>query len=346
MLLLVDMHQDLFCQRYGNGAPLWACPDDIPYQPLEPWFLNYASAAVTAAFDRFWTDAELRGHLVRAWAELGRALADLEAVVAFEPINEPWPGSFPPESFEPLQLSGFYSEVIAGLDRAAPGRLYVLEPAVTRQISGRTWLALPPRADLVYAPHYYHPRVESGQGYTEADRPALLEELERIRSDGQRLGLPILLGEYGGQSSCPGFADYLEQLEQELEAEGISSSLWEHARDARGFGLLDTEGQVKQEMRAFLRPYALRVPGRRVVERYAAAQGCYRAFFEGDPAVPGPLELVLPRRLAGGELILRSQSDPAAAASPRLSAERTRLVLPYPARGGIRDLEVCGLATP
>lgn len=297
LLVLVDMHQDLFCQRYSNGAPLWACPDDVPYEPVSPWFLNYLSPAVTGAFDRFWGDAELQGHLIASWGALGEILADQPAVIAFEPMNEPWPGSLEPALFERGPLSSFYEGVLAVLDQAAPGRLYVLEPAVTRQVTGHTSLRASARSDLVYGPHFYHVQIEQGGGYEPRHQESVAEEVARMRADAVRLGWPMLLGEYGGDARVAGFGLYLSHLEQELERIGASTAIWEHAYDDGGFALYDSDGERKAGVEAFFRPYALAVPGRRLQERFDAEAGCHSVRWVARDSARGPLELRVPANL-------------------------------------------------
>ena len=328
LLVTLDMHQDLFCQRYSNGAPLWACPDDIPYEPVTPWFLNYLSPAVTGAFDRFWSDAELQGHLVAAWAALGAAVADQPAVVAFEPMNEPWPGSLQPEVFERGPLSAFYLQVIEALDVEAPGRLYVLEPAVTRQLTGRTWLTLPERADLVYGPHFYHTQIEQGGGYQARHQPSVVEEVRRLAADARGLGWPLLLGEYGGDVHVEGFALYLEHLEAELERVGASSALWEHAHDDGGFALYDAAGRLKPGMRPFLRPYALAVPGRRLQEAFDAAAACHTLRWAPTPDAAGPIELRVPGWLSPWPAVVSLEPPGPVPPSVTIRGPRLEVTLP------------------
>ncbi len=54
--VMLDMHQDLFVQKYGDGAPDWACMDEGAYHPenCTLWYEAYLSSdAIIRAADHF-----------------------------------------------------------------------------------------------------------------------------------------------------------------------------------------------------------------------------------------------------------------------------------------------------
>lgn len=98
--ILLDMHQDLYGEKFGNGAPLWATLDNgLPHQATEVWDdAYYTSPAIKTSFDNFWknlpaTDGVgIQQHLVNAWQFVGKYFADQTNVVGFDIMNEPFIG--------------------------------------------------------------------------------------------------------------------------------------------------------------------------------------------------------------------------------------------------------------
>jgi endoglycosylceramidase len=70
MLVVVDMHQDVFGRGFGSdGAPRWAC-DEALYASFEmnrpaEWYLGYARPEVQECFDRLYLDPALRARSLR-----------------------------------------------------------------------------------------------------------------------------------------------------------------------------------------------------------------------------------------------------------------------------------------
>lgn len=65
--ILLDMHQDLFAQKFIDGAPDWACLDeDLPHpEHCKLWYEAYLqSDAIIRAADNFWENKPAR----TAWA--------------------------------------------------------------------------------------------------------------------------------------------------------------------------------------------------------------------------------------------------------------------------------------
>jgi endoglycosylceramidase len=100
--VLLDMHQDLYSNKYSDGAPDWATLDDGQphYANPDAWDDSYfMSAAVQTAFDHFWQNKPaadsigLQDHLVRNWALLAQRYAGEPAVIGFDLLNEPFIGS-------------------------------------------------------------------------------------------------------------------------------------------------------------------------------------------------------------------------------------------------------------
>ena len=106
--IILDMHQDLFAQKFIDGAPDWACLDEgLPHpKDCNIWFEAYLkSDAIIRAADNFWANkpAEdgvgLLDHYEHMWEEIARIFADCDNVIGLEPMNEPFMGSLAREAF-------------------------------------------------------------------------------------------------------------------------------------------------------------------------------------------------------------------------------------------------------
>lgn len=108
----LDMHQDLFSlfknpyevknfNGMGDGAPLWACITDGEKftKGKFVWAEGYFfSKAVQNAFDNFWDNTEVEGkglqdHFCDMWKMLAKRFGNHPALLGFDILNEPYPGS-------------------------------------------------------------------------------------------------------------------------------------------------------------------------------------------------------------------------------------------------------------
>lgn len=100
----LDMHQDLysgFGDGDGDGAPDWACMTG-KHKFIKPKFVwaegYFFGKAVHTAFDNFWSNAPLYGRGIQdryadMWAHIAEKLDTHPAVMGFDVMNEPFPGS-------------------------------------------------------------------------------------------------------------------------------------------------------------------------------------------------------------------------------------------------------------
>ncbi len=102
LYVMLDMHQDLYGSKFGNGAPAWATLDEgLPYtRPEGVWSeAYYTSDAVQTAFDNFWADKPaadgegVQQHLINCWKFLAQRYAKEPAVAGYDLLNEPFMGS-------------------------------------------------------------------------------------------------------------------------------------------------------------------------------------------------------------------------------------------------------------
>ncbi len=102
LYVFLDMHQDLYSVLFSDGAPEWATlTDGQPHIDLGGVWSDayFTSPAVQAGIDNFWNNRPapdglgLQDHYARAWQTLARRYQDEPAVVGYDLMNEPFPGS-------------------------------------------------------------------------------------------------------------------------------------------------------------------------------------------------------------------------------------------------------------
>lgn len=102
--VILDMHQDLYGEGIpgGDGAPKWATLDEGKRHASLGFVWSDAylvSPKIHAAFDNFWNNSPgpdgvgIQDRFALAWQHLARRYADEPAVIGFDLLNEPFPGS-------------------------------------------------------------------------------------------------------------------------------------------------------------------------------------------------------------------------------------------------------------
>ena len=251
LLVVADMHQDVWGDPFGNGAPGWACPDELKegYQPVSPWWMNYFEPQVEACFDLFWSDESLQDQFAAAWREVAGLICENPAVVGFDLINEPWPGtSLSDADFDDRVLYRFYRRVMDAIEEVCPTKAFFLEPS-----RGYDFGLIDPidfneadRPRVVLAPHFYPPAVhEPGREY-DGDAAALKEawlDLYQIYLD---QGVPMWFGEFGGLIQNPGFDLYMQHITSIFYTHFTGSGLWAFSYGDEGFAFLDSGGERQE----------------------------------------------------------------------------------------------------
>lgn len=100
LAVLLDSHQDLYSQSFGDGAPPWATLTTQEFAATDMWSDAYLSSqAVQESLDAFWANAAgpgqmgLQDRFAAMWAHVATHLGDHPAVVGYDLLNEPAPGS-------------------------------------------------------------------------------------------------------------------------------------------------------------------------------------------------------------------------------------------------------------
>jgi endoglycosylceramidase len=302
LLVVLDMHQDLYGEGFlgGDGAPPWTCEAAryAAFKPTTPWFLGSLDPNVGACFDTLWTNADMRGHLVEAWRRLATRLARYDNVIGFDPINEPFWGTYPFSTFEADRLAPFYGEVTKAVRSVAPGWLVFAEPSASRNLGFTTGFPKLPFDGVVYAPHAYDPSAESGSGFDPDHRLSMLQKISDMRDEATAMGASLFLGEYGGNASQPGITAYMSAAYDGAGAVGASTTYWAYDKKDDGYGLLKADGSEKKELADVLtRPYPERVAGRLLSYGFDPSMHIATISWEPDASVDAPTEIVVPARL-------------------------------------------------
>lgn len=299
--VLVDFHQDqygdvprvptldlppLFTPPSGqnDGAPRWAVMTDgipsftlIGQNPLNP--------AVMRAFDHFWRNSTppvpqgdapgpgLQDHFIGAFARVVDRLREDPAVLGFEIMNEPQPGTYDWVSFNRQALYPFYRRVVqavtgvrdgmadcpaarpTGWDCAYPDlgirdtrHIIAFEPNAFRNVvdlapgSHRRFSEYP---NLLYAPHVYSYifTIPSVLGTPAEDAwwpPGYAFAYQTADREARALDAALFIGEFGGSQRDNG--THFEGTIAQQERFGVGGTLWDWKYNCWNPGGCDEDG--------------------------------------------------------------------------------------------------------
>ncbi|MDV6013076.1 cellulase family glycosylhydrolase [Haloechinothrix sp. LS1_15] len=267
LLVILDMHQDLYGGPRGNGAPDWAyrpsgCPHIELAEPTGAWAANYASPEVNCAFTRFWLSSTLQGYYTDAWMAMAEAVGGEPNVIGYDLMNEPWQGYIPPVLFESRYLYPSQARWLEAIREADPNGIGFVEPNVLKSVT----MASPPPAGMlpdnsVYSPHLYGP-------WDFTSEIEILQETRRLadvnfaasRKEAASAGVPLWLGEWGVFTTATGAADYVTHVYDMVDDALAGTAIWEYGDSA--YSPFDTETWEPSPLYdPVLRAYPEAVPG-------------------------------------------------------------------------------------
>lgn len=316
ILVVLDMHQDVYSRVFCcDGAPEWAIDDEgLPFTRSPIWWANYLQPAVMRAFDNFFDtsrdhpglDRHLQDHYADVWKAVAARLGDHPAVLGYDPMNEPHPGSAftgTPEdlaAFDRERLQPFYERVTAAIREVDTESWIFYEPHYGLPSAGfPSYLGVPadPRPGgprMAYFPHLYSIRLEGGGGYDpQADETLPNWEAERAR-ELRTHRVPMLIGEFGVQDGIANGERYLAEALALADRLGSGWAYWEYNDDSYGF--LNPDGSEKPKLDLLVRPYPARVAGDPVWYGYDPDRRAFALIFRDRPGVTGPTEIRVPER--------------------------------------------------
>lgn len=305
LYVLIDMHQDVWAEPFGgNGAPKWACVDDLvePNEILSPWWKNYFTKEVMASFGRFWTDTALQDHYARAWQAVARRARRHANVAGYDLMNEPFPGKRIPWTFEARQLSEFHARIGRAIRAVDPGAILFFEPVAMTANEGLPTAVKAAPKPSVYAPHYYDFLLMLGKPYKH--RKWLTERAVRaLEAQSRARGVPMVVGEIGcgrgDEGGTDAMSDQCDVLDATLAAGWMA---WEYTPDSGPTGPIHQGGMsIVQKgvehpaMAAFVRPYARAVAGTPRAVKFDRAARTFRLEYAASNG-PSPTLVHVPRR--------------------------------------------------
>ena len=286
--VLVDMHQDLWSERFGgNGAPDWATLDDgQPFVPT-PFPYAYLQPAVGRSFTSFWSNRDgIRSEFVRAYAGLAKVLAPELAVIGYDALNEPAcdlsvaPCGVPPQPAAAASyLEPFYRELVPALRRADPGTPTFYEDWLTTDF-GYPFAVRVPYRNLGLSYHVYC-------GQPIRTDPCPTQETQALRNGAANAALnhaTALVTEFGATDKL----DVIRRVVDGADAAGVGWLYWQYktygdpttsaaAQGPDAESIVTPAGAVKAaKARELARAYPMRVAGRGARWSYGAADGRLR----------------------------------------------------------------------
>ncbi len=209
---LLDFHQDLYNERFqGEGWPDWAVLDDgLPAEPKSGFPANYlVMPALQRAFDNFWANAAgpagigLQDRYAAAWRHVAQRFRDNPAVLGYDLMNEPWPGTTWQQCANPAgcpafdaTMTQFIKRTIAAIREADPRTLAFYEPHVLFNDGSDT--SVDPGGDPHAAMSFHDYCLQAGQSDTN-DGCDTADDLVFTNADkhAAATGSALLLTEFG-----------------------------------------------------------------------------------------------------------------------------------------------------
>jgi endoglycosylceramidase len=302
--VVLDMHQDVYGEGFaaggGDGAPRWTC-DASHYASFVPntseWYLNDLDVDVTACYDHFWQTDAIRAQYVAAWQHVAARLAGYDDVIlGFDPMNEPYWGSYTIVAFESDLLQPLYEQIVPVVRAERPNWVAFLEPGANRNLGIPTSLGPFPFPDVMYAPHSYDRNAESGLGFDPADTDAIVQNGAALQAEATALHAGLWDGEYGAQTNTPGVTAYMDADYTAFGNVAAGTTYWDYS-EGGSYSMLDADGSEKTElMAALVRPWPERVAGNPESYTFDASTSTFTLTYVPDPQVTAPTVIRVPDR--------------------------------------------------
>lgn len=233
---LLDFHQDAYNEEFdGEGFPSWAVDDNgLPLSPQgNSWAANEAiMPAVWAAYSNFWANVRgpggvgLQQRFVAAWGFVAQRFRSNPAVVGYELMNEPFPGT----GFQACAVQGcpafdatltaFYRSVTRQIRAADPSKPVFVEPNVLFDFDAPTHLgAVDPNAVFSFHPYCQGSPTTCGAGI-DTDFAAA-QRYARANGNAQ------LVTEFGASLDPKTLAPVLDAADTNMVG-WLEWSLWNH----------------------------------------------------------------------------------------------------------------------
>jgi endoglycosylceramidase len=323
MRVILDMHQDVYSiHTCGNGAPEWAVQTDgQPIQCPDQWFLGYFEPGVQRAFDNFWNwdgpHRYLQEHYMAAWQAVAERFRDHPAVLGYDLINEPHPGSMAdvaellgkqnPDSshyaFDQQYLGPFYQRVLEAVRQKDQDGWVFFEPrygAPGNGLPSRLPVLTDPRAGsprLSYYPHLYSLKVEGSGVYDPSADPCIPGWESNRSAEVAAQGGALLLGEFGLDT---GHVNARQWIRDVLAMADRRLAGWHYWSFDPGSWFMHQDRTLYPGADELVRVYARAVAGTPLSFSYDPEARTFQLEVALVPGVGGPNELAIPPAVFAG----------------------------------------------
>jgi endoglycosylceramidase len=272
-----------------------------------------------AAFDNFFEypgeHSHLQDHFAGAWAAVVARFKDHPAVLGYDILNEPSPGSVysandisltrpdgAAAEFDSTLFTEFYERMIMAIREVDSEGWIFYEPRVAAPANGQPSFILPledPRdgdSRIAYAPHLYSVQFEFNRVYTPESDDTLQdwETSRNIETEAQKA--PLLLGEWGFDPEWPGADLFMRELLDMGDRMMLGWTYWSY--DPGGWGIWERDEQgdfvERENANALVRPYPQRVAGIPRSFSYDPDVRVFELAFDPSPSATLPTEVYVP----------------------------------------------------
>jgi len=295
--VLLDIHQDAYSKEIGeDGAPLWAIlppPTKLLEGPLTDLEDRRFSKQVLDAFDTFFGESAdgswLRERFTAMAVHVMKRFEAHPAVIGLEIFNEP--------QTTQAGVMALNDAAYPALRAAAPKKLYLFEPPVTRNVLDVAPVPDAPLGPMTgYAPHIYTLAFVS----TDAQKQAMTKETLRnshanARVEADAWQAPLVITEWGFGPNAIKASEYFTWQSELAEESFASSFFWLWKEQSQGnWGCFDYDPgkQVFSERasvkKALARVRPMAVAGWPTRVAFDRATGVFELEFAGNPSVGAP----------------------------------------------------------
>jgi len=202
--------------------------------------------------------AKHKARYLAMWQHIAERYADYDQRLVFELLNEP------NGSLSPALWNEIAAEALAVVRQSNPTRDVIIGPGHWNNVRYLGGLDLPDDPQLIVTFHYYDPFHFTHQGAewvddssawmgtrwegTEAQRKAIVADLDMAARVAERRGWRLYMGEFGayGKADMDSRMHWTTFLTREAEKRGISWAYWEFGA---GFGVYDrSASRWRQEL--------------------------------------------------------------------------------------------------
>ena len=229
----LDWHFDAYSKEIGeDGAPYWAVlPTIFPkvegILDFNQLFLLRANPFCFLAYRNFFGNTSgIQDEFFTCWTNIIEAFKDENAIIGFEPMNEPICYA---AGMSDAVFMDFYKKCSQKMRAIDTRHLLWLEPDAIRNFLNFSPLPTQqfPDTKIVYCPHYY-PNLTAGASYNQVAgwKSNMKTPMDRIVEEAHAWHAPVCLNEWGiNPSTVPGKA-YIPAMREMAEARNIHQAFW------------------------------------------------------------------------------------------------------------------------